>query len=162
MRIREAMESDLPAIVDIYNGSITDGKSSTNTQPTTVRRSTGWFRQHKATSKPILVAEDAGRIVGWLSVRPFYSREAYDRTGKVKIYVEPQSRGRGIGKELLDEAMSCGKSSGLNTLVCYMLADNELARRLFEDSGFDPWGQLPGVARLGTTDKDLIIMGRRL
>jgi phosphinothricin acetyltransferase len=162
MRIREATESDLQAIVDIYNGSITDGKSSTNTQPTTVRRSTGWFRQHKATSKPILVAEDAGRIVGWLSVRPFYSREAYDRTGKVKIYVEPQSRGRGIGKELLDKAMSCGKSSGLNTLVCYMLADNEMARRLFEDSGFDQWGRMPGVATMGGTDKDLLVMGRRL
>ncbi len=162
MRIREATESDLPAIVDIYNVSVKDGKWSTNTQPTTVRRSTGWFRQHKATRKPILVAEDAGRIVGWLSVRPFYGREAYNGTGKVKIYVEPPSRGKGIGKQLLDKAMSCGKSSGLNTLVCYILADNELARRLFEDSGFAPWGRLPGVAQMGGSEKDLLVMGRRL
>ncbi len=162
MKIREATESDLPAIVDIYNVSIQDGISSTNTRPATVRRSTGWFRQHRAVGRPILVAEDKGRIVGWISMRPFYRRPAYDGTAKVMVYVEPESRGKGIGKELLDNAMSCGKSSGLNTLVCYMLADNELARMLFEDSGFESWGRFPGVARLGSSEKDLLIMGRRL
>jgi phosphinothricin acetyltransferase len=162
MKIREAAESDLPAIVDIYNLSIPDGKSSTNTRPATVTRSTGWFRQHKAAARPVLVAEDAGRIVGWLSVRPFYRRPAYDGTAKVIVYVAPDSRGKGIGKQLLDKAMSCGRSSGLNTLVCYMLADNELAQRLFEDSGFESWGRFPGVASVGGKEKDLVVMGRRI
>jgi len=36
MRIREAAESDLPAIVDIYNVSVKDGKWSTNMQTSIV------------------------------------------------------------------------------------------------------------------------------
>ena len=162
MRIREATESDLPAIVEIYNRSIGDGKASTNTQPSTVRRSTGWFRQHKTTGKPILVAEDAGRIVGWLSIRLFYRRPAYNDTGKMLVYVDPGSRGKGIGKGLVDKALSAGRSCGLNKLVCYVLAENDLAKRLLENSGFESWGKFPGVATMDGRERDLLVLGRRL
>ena len=84
MKIREAKESDLPAMVEIYNAS-TGGVASTNVRPATVVRSTGWFRQHKAAGRPVLVAEGEGKVVGWLSLRPFYRRPAYDATAKVMV-----------------------------------------------------------------------------
>jgi L-amino acid N-acyltransferase YncA len=162
MKIREAKESDLPAMVEIYNASVRGGVVSTNTRPATVARSTGWFRQHKAAGKPVLVAEEEGKVVGWLSLRPFYRRPAYDATAKVMIYVMPEARGKGVGKELLSSAISCGKSAGLNTLICYLLSDNVPAQRLFEDSGFKKWGHFPGVASMGGTERDLVVMGRRI
>ncbi len=162
MRIREAKESDLPEMVEIYNASAMGGIITTNTRPATVARSTGWFRQHKAAGKPVLVAEEEGKVIGWLSVRPFYRRPAYDATGKVIVYVAPGARGRGVGTGLLNSAMSCGKSAGVDTLVCYLLPENVIAQKLFEDAGFQKWGRFPAVAKVAGREHDLIVLGRRL
>ncbi len=162
LRIREATEGDLPAIVDIYNASVREGHASTNLRPVTVTRSTGWFRQHGAASRPIWVAEEGGKVIGWLSVRPFFRRPAYDATAKVLVYVAPEDRGKGVGTKLLNNAIFSGKMSGLSTLVCYLLAENEPARKLFEDSGFENWGRYPGVAKIDGAVRDLVVMGRRL
>lgn len=162
MKIREAAEADLQAIVEIYNASIRGGAVSTNTRPATVTRSRGWFRQHKAAGKPILVAEDSGRVIGWLSIRPFFRRPAYDATAKVLVYVAPEARGKGVGTKLLNSAISRVPSAGVNTLVCYLLSGNEPARRLFEESGFAKWGHFPAVATVEGVERDLVVMGRHI
>lgn len=162
MRIREATEGDLPAIVDIYNASIREGAASTNLRPVTVTRSKGWFRQHGAAGKPIWVAEEAGKVIGWLSVRPFFRRPAYDATAKVLVYVAPDDRGKGVGTQLLNNAISRAKACGVSTFVCYLLQENGPARKLFEDSGFENWGRFPGIAKMDGAERDLVVMGRRL
>jgi L-amino acid N-acyltransferase YncA len=161
MMIREAKETDLPTMVEIYNVS-RGGAFSTNTTPATVAGSTGWFRQHKAAGRPVLVAEEEGRVIGWLSIRPFYRRPAYDATAKVIVYVAPEARGRGVGTELLSSAISRAPSAGVRALVCYLLSNNVPARRLFEDSGFQKWGEFPAVAKVGDKERDLVVLGKRL
>ena len=162
MRIREAEESDLPFIVDIYNAGISDHTASTNTRLATVTRSTGWFRQHRAMGKPLLVAEEGGRIIGWLSVRPFYRRPAYDATAKLLVYVSPESRRKGVARGLLHSALEKSHSSGVNKLVGYILAINEPAIRLMESSGFRKWGSFPGAANIDGAEQDVVIMGRQV
>jgi len=162
MRIREAVESDLPGIVDIYNKGIESHTASTNTRPTTVNRSLGWFRQHKAAGKPIIVAEDSGRVVGWLSIRPFYRRPAYDAMAKVIVYVSPESRRKGVGRELLLNALEKSSSSGVSKLVGYILSINEPARKLLESSGFQKWGSFPGAANIDGAEHDVVVMGRKV
>ena len=44
-RIRDAIEADLPAIVDIGNQSIPAGWSTADTQPVTVAGRVEWFRK---------------------------------------------------------------------------------------------------------------------
>jgi phosphinothricin acetyltransferase len=162
MRIREAAENDLPAIVDIYNKGIESHTASTNTRPATVIRSVGWFRQHKATCRPILVAEEGGSVIGWLSLRPFYRRPAYDATSKVIVYVSPESRRKGVGRELLRSAIEKSPSSGVKRMVGYILSINKPAMGLLESSGFEKWGSFPGTASIDGTERDVVIMGRRM
>jgi L-amino acid N-acyltransferase YncA len=162
MRIREATESDLSSIVKLYNDSISGGVASTNTNPVSLERSMGWFRQHRSSGKPLWVAEDDGKVVGWLSIRPFFRRPAYDATAKVMVYVDPGSRGKGVGTKLMRNAITCGQSAGLETFVCYLLQENQPAKEFLEASGFKKWGQFPGVARLAGIKRDLVVMGRQL
>lgn len=162
MKIREATESDLPAIVDIYNASIGSRLLTTSIQPTTVLKSTGWFRQQKKSGKPLLIAEDKGKVLGWLSIRPFYRRPAYDSTAKVRMYVSPESQGKGIGSQLLRRAIASCPAYGVKSLVSYVLAENGPAHRVFTKLGFDEWGYFPGVIELDDTSRDLIVLGRKL
>jgi L-amino acid N-acyltransferase YncA len=162
LKIREATESDLPAIVDIYNASLGSRLATTNTQPATVTRSLGWFRQHKATSKPILVAEENNKVIGWLSFRPFYRRPAYDAAAKLLIYVAPNNRSKGVGSVLLKKALEQSPSIGLSAVVGYILSENKPARRLLERQGFEQWGYFPKVAELDGVKRDLVVMGHKI
>ena len=76
MHIRYATHQDLPDIVAIYNASIAGRMSTADTQPVAVAARETWFRDHDPERRPLLVAEDARGIAGWLSVRPFYGRPA--------------------------------------------------------------------------------------
>ena len=54
MRIRDAIEADLPAIVDIDNQSIPAGWSTADTQRITVAGRVEWFRKFDAARRTAL------------------------------------------------------------------------------------------------------------
>ncbi len=136
--------------------------ATTNTRPVTVTGSKGWFRQHKASGKAIMVAEDGGKIIGWLSVRPFFRRPAYDSTAKVLVYIAPGYRKKGVGSELLAKAVGQSPSIGVSVLVGYLLSHNVAARKLLESKGFEKWGYFPQVASINGMEHDVMVMGRKV
>jgi L-amino acid N-acyltransferase YncA len=162
MPVRDALESDLPAIVDIYNSTIPGKMVTADTEPVTVSDRLLWFKEHKAGFRPLWVTEDDGRVVAWLSFQSFYGRPAYHATAEVSVYVAEDHRNRGIGGELLQRAIDHGPGIGVRTLVGFIFAHNEPSLKLFEKFGFERWGYLPQVAELDGIGRDLIIVGRRL
>ncbi|HEX8432622.1 MAG TPA: GNAT family N-acetyltransferase, partial [Longimicrobium sp.] len=52
------------------------------------------------------------------------------------LVVDPEQRGRGIGRQLLDAAMGVLKVRGAPRVVLSAAAGNEPAQRLFEGVGF--------------------------
>lgn len=162
MPIRDAVEADLPAIVEIYNAAIPGRMATGDLEPVSVESRRAWFRGHAPGSRPIWVLESEGAIAGWLSFQSFYGRPAYRATAEISIYVSPAHRRRGIGRALLAEAIRRGPALGLKTLLGFIFAHNEPSLRLFEGVGFRRWGQLPRVADLDGTERDLIIVGLRL
>jgi len=87
MIFRDALESDLPAIVDIYNSTIPGMMVTADTAPITVNDRRAWFHEHKKGFRPLWVIEDTGTIAGWLSFQSFYGRPAYRATAEVSIYI---------------------------------------------------------------------------
>jgi phosphinothricin acetyltransferase len=51
--VRDAIEDDLPAIIEIYNESIPAGRSTADTEPITVSGRLDWFRKFDAKKRPI-------------------------------------------------------------------------------------------------------------
>ena len=64
MEIRDAVESDLPEIVEIYNSTVPSRKVTANTEPVSVEQRVSWFRERDPSRRPIRVAEEDGEIVG--------------------------------------------------------------------------------------------------
>lgn len=162
MPVRDALESDLPAIVDIYNSTIPGRMVTADTGPVTVSDRLLWFREHKAGFRPLWVTDDGGRVVAWLSFQSFYGRPAYHATAEVSVYVAEDHRNMGIGSELLKRAIYHSPGIGVKTLVGFIFAHNGPSLRLFEKFGFERWGYLPKVAELDGIGRDLVIVGRRL
>ena len=86
IKIRDAIEADLPAIVEIHNAAIASGISTAQLEPVTVEGRREWLRAHSPAQYPIWVAELDGTIAGWLSLREFLPRCAYRGTVEVSVF----------------------------------------------------------------------------
>jgi phosphinothricin acetyltransferase len=160
--LREAVESDLPAIVEIYNATIPSRMVTADLQPVTVESRRTWFAAHQVPSRPIWVlGNEANTVCAWLSFDPFYPRAAYDGTAMIAVYVDDRQRRRGLGRTLLETAIARAPQLGLHTLLGYIFGHNEPSLRLFSALGFARWAHLPRVAVLDGLERDLIIVGRR-
>ena len=160
MTIRDAIEADLPAIVEIYNAAIPGRMATADTQPVTVESRSHWFYQHTPNARPLWVAVQNEIIAGWLSFQSFYGRPAYQTTAELSVYIAPNWQRKGIGHALLSQAVEQAPRLGLKTLLGFIFAHNEASLRLFDKFEFNRWGVLLGVAELYGVERDLIIVGR--
>jgi L-amino acid N-acyltransferase YncA len=160
--IRDAFESDLPAIIDIYNATVPTRMVTAELEPTTVEARLPWFREHSPNQYPFWVAESDGHVIGWLDFKRFMPRCAYRGTAEISVYVHEKFRRQGVAGRLLKQAIARGPSLEITAMVGLIFAHNEPSLKLFERLGFERWGLLPRIARLDGNDRDLVIMGRHL
>ena len=162
MKIRDATESDLPAIIKIYNAAIATRIATAQLEPVTLDDRRNWLKEHSPNRHPFWVLEIDRQIAGWLTLKPFLPRCAYRGTSEVSVYVDEKFRRRGIARTLLEEAIRRAASLQISAMVGLIFAHNEPSLRLFEQLGFERWGLLPRVAQLDDVERDLTIMGRHV
>jgi L-amino acid N-acyltransferase YncA len=162
MQTRVAVAADLPRIVAIYNAAIPGRLATADTEPVTVESRQAWFREHTPDSRPLLVMEDQGVVVGWASLQSFYGRPAYRGTVEVSVYVAPEIQRRGVARQLVQAVAARAPELGVTTLLAFVFAHNLPSVSLFESAGFHRWGLLPRVAVLDGIERDLCLLGRRV
>src|SRR5437899_8035772 len=117
MKIRDAVESDLPAIIKIYNAAVATRVATAQLEPVTLEERRGWLKEHSADLHPFWVLEINRKIAGWLMLKPFLPRCAYRRTAEVSVYVDEKFRRRGGGRTLVGEAISGAPSLQITPMV---------------------------------------------
>jgi len=89
-----------------------------------------------------LVAEDDGAVVGFVVADIIASHGR--PVGHVKnLAVHPDRRGRGVGTTLLSRAMMVLTGGGVDSVKLEVRADNDAARGLYEEFGFEPVHEIP-------------------
>jgi L-amino acid N-acyltransferase YncA len=162
MKIRDAVEADLPAIVTIYNAAIATRIATAQLEPVTLESRCNWLKEHSPDRHPFRVAEINHKVAGWLTIKPFIARAAYDGMVELSVYVDDAFRRRGVARALLEEAIARAPALGIRAMVGLIFAHNEQSLRLFAQLGFTRWGFLPDVAILDGVHRDLTILGRHL
>jgi L-amino acid N-acyltransferase YncA len=158
MHIRDALESDLPAIIEIYNAAIPSRIATADLEPITVESRRAWFRQYNPDKRPLWVLEANDEIAAWLSLSSFYAgRPAYNATAEISIYIAPQHQRQGYGKYLVKQLIEVCPKLGVTTLLAMYFDHNLGSQRLFEGLGFQPQGHLPNIAVLDGQHRGLII-----
>jgi len=159
---RDADIEDLPTIVAIYNSTIASRKVTADTEPVTIEERIPWFHAHNSSKRPLWVVEYQREICGWVSFQSFYGRPAYDATAELSIYLHEKSRGKGIGKMVLQHAINACPLLHIQNLLGFIFAHNDASMHLFSSLHFEQWAYLPGVAELDGIKRDLVIMGKKL
>ncbi|ALG85507.1 GNAT family N-acetyltransferase [Gordonia phthalatica] len=80
------------------------------------------------------VAVDDGAVVGWAAVQrlPGWS----DHVGELRIVVDPDARGTGLGRDLTKQALRSGFGAGLGKIVIELATDQEPVIEMFSRFGF--------------------------
>lgn len=159
---RYAKPEDLQAIVQTYNSTIPSRMVTADLEPVTVESRQHWFNAHSPDKRPVWIISFKGRYAGWMSFSSFYGRPAYNGTAELSIYLETDLRGKGLGREALNKALSEARSLRIENVLGFIFGHNKPSLDLFYKAGFERWGCLPGVADMAGEKRDLLILGKKL
>jgi L-amino acid N-acyltransferase YncA len=158
MRVRPAAPADAAAICDIYNQGIDDRIATFETAPRTVTDVRTWFHS----SHPIVVVEDAGRVIAFASTSPYRSRDCYRGVAEFSVYVARDARGHGAGAAAMRALIDAAREAGFWKLVSRVFVENAPSRRLCQVVGFRKVGTYLRHAQLDGTWRDVVIVERLL
>ncbi|EMF0538629.1 N-acetyltransferase [Enterococcus hirae] len=160
IRYSIAAKEDLPRIVEIYNQSILTKQSTADVTPVTIEDKLAWFEAHDPKKRPLWIMQEAGVIIGWISLSDFYGRPAYDQTVEISIYIDETYQHRGIGQYAMDFVEKQLPGLGIETVLAFIFDSNQASQRLFEKNGYCLWGLLPEVAQIDERLLGLAIWGK--
>jgi L-amino acid N-acyltransferase YncA len=112
-----------------------------------------WIRPGPARA----IAVEDGEIVGWVSLVPLHGWSSH--VAEVRLIVDPDRRGRGIGRALARRAVMEALDLGLEKMVVEVIAVQEATIAMFRSLGFDPEALLTDHVRDQAGDlQDLMIL----
>jgi L-amino acid N-acyltransferase YncA len=115
--LRDADQSDLPAIAALYGREVEGGTATFETTPPTLEEMADRFAAVKRHGLPWLVAGIDGRFAGYAYASPFRPRPAYRYGVEVSIYIEEHARRRGVGRALLETLIGRTRDRGLRHII---------------------------------------------
>lgn len=159
--IRPMCPQDWDAVHAIYAAGIATGEATFESEPPTWEAFDGGrLPGHR------LIAEDAGRVVGWAAVTPVSSREVYRGVVEHSIYVAPETHGRGVGRLLLSALIDSTEAAGIWTIQSSIFPENTASLALHRKLGFRVVGTRERIARISHGPKaghwqDTLLLERR-
>lgn len=140
--IRQAEESDLNDILEIYNDAILNTTALYTYKPKTLEDRKQWLRDQKKDGYPVFVWEENSRVAGFSTYGPFRAYPAFKYTIEHSVYVKNEYRGRGIGNVLLKEVIEDAIKREYATIVACIDSANDKSIKMHEKLGFEYSGNI--------------------
>jgi len=157
MLIRPLEPADYPAVADVFAEGIATGRATFEMRvPTWEEWDAGHVPDHR------FVAELDGEVAGWAAVVPYSRRAVYRGVGEESVYVAERSRGRGVGRALLEALIESARAGGLWTLQAGVFPDNLASLELHRRLGFREVGVRERIGRLDGVWRDVVLLELRL
>jgi len=85
----------------------------------------------------LLIVRVNGALAGCCALRPLDTVDYAGASEMKRLYVRPQFRGLGLGRQLAEATLDCARRAGYDCILLDTLSDMEAARALYEDLGFE-------------------------
>ena len=130
-------------ILAILNEAIASSTALYDYRPRTMAMMDAWFDAKTKGNYPVIGAVDqSGRLLGFATYGTFRERPAYKYTVEHSVYVDRESRGRGIGRTLLEALIERAKAQDYHVLIGGIDADNAVSIELHKKFGFTFCGEI--------------------
>ena len=142
--IRAYCQSDLPAMIAIWNEVVEDGVAFPQEETLNEETGAAFF----SSQSYVGVAEEDGKVVGLYILHP----NNVGRCGHIcnaSYAVSSDNRGRHIGEKLVLDCLKEAKKLGFRVLQFNAVVESNVhARHLYERLGFRQLGVIPGGFRM--------------
>lgn len=93
---------------------------------------TDFLKNHHPEKERCWIAEKDGKMLGCVFVV-----DAGENTSKLRLlYVEPDARGLGVGKRLVEEVVQFSKNTGYDKVLLWTMSNLTAARKIYKQAGF--------------------------
>lgn len=94
--------------------------------------------------------DDAGNLVGMVRLWRHDGVKTEHKADIISMYVAPEARGRGMGRKLLEAAITHARETpGIEQVMLAVVTANTAARNLYLAVGFKPYGLEQKALKLG-------------
>lgn len=154
MEIRVPSAAELDALMDFF-ARVPESERTFFKEPVLDRATVeGWLASDRGRRG---IAVDDGRVVGYVAVHRLSGWS--DHVGELRLVVDPEARGRGLGRELARWALLQAVGCSLGKLVVEVVAEQEGAVAMFQALGFHAEGLLRDHVRDRNGDvQDLVLL----
>jgi L-amino acid N-acyltransferase len=160
MQIRDAIESDLPVLLAIYNEVIATSTAVYSYLPVTLEDRTQWWHTRVGQGYPVLVAVNGSGVLGFSTFGDFRAWPGYRFTIEHSVHVRSDSRGQGVGRELVKALFPRATALGKHVMIAGVDAANEASIRFHERLGFEKAAHLREVGHKFDRWLDLVFLQR--
>ncbi|WP_439147736.1 GNAT family N-acetyltransferase [Vibrio sp.] len=164
LTIRQVTVDDAQGIIGVLNPIITEARYTILDKTFTVEEEKAFIESFPDRGVfSVAVNEATGDLLGFQNVEPFASyTKAFDHVGIIGTYVDANSRGQGVAKQLFDHTFEVAKTKGYEKLFAYVLANNERALAAYLKQGFETVGIAKKHAKIGKQYFDEILIEKLL
>jgi GNAT superfamily N-acetyltransferase len=145
---KDADPSDVRGLAQLLVDAIDSGAGVSFLAGLTDEEAEAWWRSVLASSPEraiILIARDAGGVVGTVQLQPSWAPNQPHRADVAKLIVHRRARRRGIARALMDALERAASSAGF-TLLLLDTCKGYDAERLYASTGWIRVGEVPGFA----------------
>lgn len=160
--LRDATESDLGGILAIYNHAVLNSTAIWNDTPTDLANRFAWLRDRRSKGYPIVVAEEAGEVLGYASFGDFRPFEGFRISVEHSVYVAEAVRGRGLGRRLVEALFEPARALGKKVMIGGITGGNAASLALHARLGFVETARMPGIGLKFGQRLDLVFMQKEL
>lgn len=145
------------AVLAIYTAGIAEGNATFETAaPAWDAFDAGKLPEHRY----VALGEDE-RVLGWVAASRVSPRAAYAGVIEHSVYVDPDARGQGVARTLLDALLASTERAGIWTVQAGIFPENTASLALHRAAGFRTIGVRERVGRLHGTWRDVMLIERR-
>jgi len=154
MELHAPAAADLDALMDFF-GHVPESERTFFKEPVLDREIVeSWLSADRGRRG---IAVEDGHVAGYVAVIPLPGWS--DHVGELRLVVDPEHRGRGLGRDLARWALLQAIECGLTKLVVEVVAEQEGAVAMFQALGFHAEGLLRDHVRDRHGDlRDLVLL----
>nr|WP_192771830.1 GNAT family N-acetyltransferase [Plantactinospora soyae] len=144
-------------VLDVYALGIATGNATFETEPPTWERyTTSRLLEHR-----FVALGPGGRVTGWVACSPVSDRCVYAGVVEHSVYVHPDARGCGVGRNLLAALIASTEQAGIWTIQSGIFRENTASLALHTACGFRVVGTRERIGRHHGLWRDVILIERR-
>ncbi len=157
--VRGIREEDAPAFREVLDAVCRERRHLAMLEAPAADEVRSFVASNLRSGCPQLVAEEAGRIVGWCDIRGGPAAFGRAHVGQLGMGVLAGHRGRGIGRLLLQATVERARELGLEKVELEVFASNAPAIGLYRSFGFLEEGRRRRGRLVDGAYDDVLLMG---